>query len=123
MQMNANMKLRMRCAKREWFELCLWKLLILMDCIFSEPGAVATGADPFVANELRNNVAGLKAGYYRQCVKTQESHPREWVDGSDPTYQSSADPLGIPPTGVGGLFKSSLFPLTSDHYRRDLNNP
>jgi hypothetical protein len=24
----------------------------------------------------------------RECVKSQESHPRKWVDGSDPTYQS-----------------------------------
>jgi hypothetical protein len=36
---------------------------------------------------------------------------------------ASTDPPGIPPTGEGGWFKSSLFPLTFEHSRRDLNNP
>src|SRR3981081_3188655 len=42
-------------------------------------------------------------------VKTQESHPREWVDCSGPTYLSGLLNLRIPPTEVGGLFRSNLF--------------
>src|SRR2546426_4562004 len=38
-----------------------------------------------------------------------ESHPREWVDRSSPAYiERRRRLLRIPPTGVGGSFKSSL---------------
>jgi hypothetical protein len=43
------------------------------------------------------------------CLKIQKFHPREWVDGSDPTYSSELLTLRIPPTEVGGLFRSNLF--------------
>ena len=46
------------------------------------------------------------------CLKIQKSHPREsreWVDGSDPTYSSGLLNLRIPPTEVGGSFRSNLF--------------
>src|SRR6266481_966949 len=41
-----------------------------------------------------------------------KSHPREWVDGSDPTYTSTHLVLEIPPTGVGGWFRSNLHAST-----------
>src|SRR5262252_5610760 len=38
-----------------------------------------------------------------------ESHPRQWVDRSGPAYsKASRGPLGIPPTAVGGSFRSCL---------------
>ena len=41
--------------------------------------------------------------------KKWKSHQRELVDGSSPTYKSrSTLVLEIPPTGVGGWFKSDL---------------
>src|SRR5215510_3498432 len=48
--------------------------------------------------------------YYAKIqIKQFESHPRQWEDRSSPAYRNaSARPLGIPPTAVGGSFKSSL---------------
>ena len=46
--------------------------------------------------------------------KKSKSHPRQWVAGSDPFY--SKEPIRdfeIPPTAVGGLFRSFL-PLSYD---------
>jgi hypothetical protein len=50
------------------------------------------------------------------------THGSGWMLQIQPT-SASTDLPGIPPTGVGGWFKSSLFPLTFEHSRRDLNNP
>src|SRR6185369_2858255 len=36
-------------------------------------------------------------------IQNLQSHPRQWVDHSDPFYSPQ-----IPPTAVGGLFRSSL---------------
>src|SRR5258705_6306444 len=97
------------------------------------------------------------------CVKIPKSHPRKWVecsdliyrdggfgiweshqrqlvDGSDPTYRDGLPNLGIPPTAVGGWFRSNLprwgFGIWESHQRQlvdgsvalfrrgqDLNNP
>jgi len=49
---------------------------------------------------------GVKVG---QTAFAQESHQRQLVDGSSPTYKSwSPLILEIPPTAVGGWFKSDL---------------
>ncbi len=43
-------------------------------------------------------------------MQSQKSHQRELVDGSDPGYKEIGFRNSrIPPTEVGGLFKSSLF--------------
>jgi hypothetical protein len=44
----------------------------------------------------------------RDCVRTQKSHQRQLVDCSGPTYKERLLNLGIPPTAVGGLFRSNL---------------
>ena len=45
----------------------------------------------------------------RDYVKAK-SHQRKLVDGSDPAYKEIGfRNLGIPPTEVGGLFRSDLF--------------
>src|SRR5687768_7477329 len=50
-----------------------------------------------------------------------KSHQRELVVGSDPTYtERQHENREIPPTGVGGWFRSSLFNAA---YRLDLNKP
>ena len=42
-------------------------------------------------------------------METQKSHPREWVDCSHPAYITSGLlNIRIPPTEVGGWFRSNL---------------
>ena len=47
----------------------------------------------------------------RECVKTQESHPREWVDFSDPTYQKQRGSFGNPAHGSGWIVQVQPFPV------------
>jgi len=54
-------------------------------------------------------------------VKNSKSHPREWVDCSDSFYKEAKGATKIPPTEVGGLFRSNLFTLGPG--RLDLNHP
>src|SRR5712675_735006 len=50
-----------------------------------------------------------------ETVVYRESHRREWVDYSDPIYRMAvAQSLGIPPTAVGGLFRSNLRDASAD---------
>src|SRR5204863_9822185 len=42
----------------------------------------------------------------RDFVRAQKSHQRKLVDGSDPTYRLGPQNLRIPPTEVGGWFRS-----------------
>src|SRR5258705_13767223 len=43
----------------------------------------------------------------QDCVETQKSHPRQWVDSSDPAYIGGPAEFRIPPTEVGGHIKRS----------------
>jgi|GEM_PF-2847756 len=66
------------------------------------------------------------------CTKSSESHPRKWVDASDPFYQACSDVRSkIPSTAVGGLFRlasGNTEPLESPEFsysplsRKDLNH-
>jgi hypothetical protein len=38
--------------------------------------------------------------------KSSKAHPRQWVEDSNDFYVKTKGNLGIPPTAVGGLFKS-----------------
>src|SRR6266542_531294 len=53
----------------------------------------------------------------RLC-RNSESHPREWVDFSDPTSELERILLRIPPTPVGGIQN-----MGDRCCRPDLNNP
>src|SRR6266404_3253124 len=45
---------------------------------------------------------------YLRSRRVLESHPREWVDGSDPTYLRSRRVLESHQREVGGLFRSGV---------------
>jgi hypothetical protein len=47
--------------------------------------------------------------------KSQESHPRQWVDGSDLFYRQLLNCTVIPPTAVGGWFRSLLQTAPEPH--------
>src|SRR6266404_4292860 len=42
----------------------------------------------------------------KTCSETNKSHQRQFVDGSDPTYKDLLRNQQIPPTAVGGWFRS-----------------
>src|SRR6266478_2498516 len=110
------------------------------------PGGVSlppTGCGPGLSKYFQNLFAEtinlhciIQGGWFRSCLhasthRVLESHPRQWVDGSDPTYtrprtgffnpthgsgwmvqiqptRDHAPGSSIPPTAVGGLFRSNL---------------
>jgi len=47
----------------------------------------------------------LRRGFTSKSLK---SHQRQLVDTSGPTYKGAGPSPGIPPTAVGGYFKSGL---------------
>jgi hypothetical protein len=48
--------------------------------------------------------------------KKSKYHQRQLVDGSDPTYGGEREVHKIPPTGVGGLFRSGLFSILNEAF-------
>jgi hypothetical protein len=69
--------------------------------------------------------------YKEDVLGILESHQRQLVDGSDPAYKEDVlKDVGIPPTAVGGWFRSnlsihrkSLHGICRLLRRPDLNNP
>jgi len=45
----------------------------------------------------------------KEAFRQPPIRPRQWVDGSSPFYFGAIDSSLIPPTAVGGYFKSELF--------------
>jgi len=86
----------------------------------------------FAQNRFSNRVTKLMAEcceYHEESiVKTQKSHPREWVDVSIPTYHMRARPSENPTHGSEWTVQIQLklrvnLKSLSAGERSDLNNP
>jgi hypothetical protein len=72
----------------------------------SQPTASGNGSCEIPARGVGGR---FKSSLQRMATGVVKSHPREWVDASSPTYTKQRfQCFSIPPTAVGGSFKSSL---------------